>query len=35
MTDASFEIYARSLMNDADTALLSAAEFVVLKLETV
>lgn len=31
MTDATFEIYTRSLMNDADTALLTAAEFVVHK----
>jgi hypothetical protein len=31
MTDSSFELYARSLMNDADTALFSTAEFVVHK----
>jgi hypothetical protein len=31
MTDAAFETYVRSLLNDVDTALLSAAEFVVHK----
>jgi hypothetical protein len=35
MTDASFETYARSLLNDSPAAMWSAAEFVVLKLEAV